>query len=1014
LANGHTVFVESSAHPVLVQPISEIVVHAEADAVVTGSLRRDEGGPRRLFTSMAELFVRGVHVDWSGVLAAGADASRVDLPTYAFDHQHYWIQLTGTANDATSLGLTSTDHPLLGAVVPLPQSDGLVLTSRLSLRTHAWLADHAIGGAVVVPGTIYVDLAVQAGDEFGCGVLEELVIWSPLVLPEQGGVRVQVAVSGAGPNGSRTVDVYSLRDDAGQGEWTRHATGLLSTAAWAGGTTPAVDFAAWPPAGAKPVAIDDFYSNLAARGYVYGPAFQGLRGVWRRGDELFAEAVLPPGQRENAGRFGIHPALLDAALQTNAFANADDDRKVLPFAWKGLVLHAQGASALRVRVAPSGPDALSFQAADEAGDLVLTMDSLVSLPVTAQQLGDGAAGRESRDSLFRVEWARLPAPGGAAAPASWTPLATAGDVAALTAREAMPPVAVLTATTDDGEDPLGLTTRVLSVVQAWLAATPGQDAVPLVVATRGAMPASGDADVTDPAGAAVWGLIQAAQAENPDRIVLVDLDPAGSADAGPVLGPVLATGEPRVAVRGTALSAPRLARVAIAEDTVKAEATPVFDPDGTVLITGGTGSLGAMVARHLVAEHGVRHLVLASRRGPDAEGAAELAAGLAEAGAAVTVTACDVADRDAVAALLAAVPAGHPLTGVVHTAGVLDDGVIGALTPERLEYVFGPKVTAIRHLDELTRDMDLSVFAVFSSAAGVFGSAGQGNYGAANAFLDGLMARRRADGLPGVSMAWGLWQQAGGMTADLSQADQARMSRGGVLPLGSAEGMRLFDAALRMPTALAVPIKLDLRALRADAAAGSAMRPLLRGLLNLRRKTSRAASGDNGRLAARLAGLAPQEQEALLLDLVRTQVAIVLGHAGPASVGAEKAFKDAGFDSLTSVELRNRLREATGLTLTPTVVFDYPTPLALARHLHGELFPDGVTVGLDADEARLRRTLASLPLARIRAAGLLDALVRLVELADREPAIGALDDADETAVADLSVDDLVQLALGDK
>ncbi|MEU9640323.1 beta-ketoacyl reductase, partial [Streptomyces tendae] len=222
-------------------------------------------------------------------------------------------------------------------------------------------------------------------------------------------------------------------------------------------------------------------------------------------------------------------------------------------------------------------------------------------------------------------------------------------------------------------------------------------------------------------------------------------------------------------------------------------------------------------------------------------------------------------------------------------------------------------------------------------AAGVFGSAGQGNYGAANAFLDGLMAKRRADGLPGVSMAWGLWEQTGGMTADLSQTDHARMSRGGVLPLGSAEGMRLFDAALRMPTALAVPIKLDLRALRAEGAAGSAMQPLLRGLLNLRRKTSRAASDDNGRLAAKLAGLAPQEQEALLLDLVRTQVAIVLGHTRAATVGAEKAFKDAGFDSLTSIQLRNRLREATGLNLTPTVVYDYPTPLTLARHLHGEV-----------------------------------------------------------------------------
>ncbi|MBK3636835.1 acyltransferase domain-containing protein, partial [Streptomyces sp. MBT97] len=636
LAGGHTVFVESSAHPVLVQPISEIVVRAEADAVVTGSLRREDGGPRRLFTSMAELFVRGVHVDWNGVLAAGTDAHHVDLPTYAFDHRHYWIQLTGTADDAASLGLTGTDHPLLGAVVPLPQSDGLVLTSRLSLRTHPWLADHAIAGAVVVPGTIYVDLAVRAGDEFGCGVLDELVIESPLVLPEQGGVRIQVAVSGAGPGGSRTVDVYSLReetsDGAGQGEWTRHATGLLSRAARADAATPAVDFAAWPPAGAQPVAIDGFYPDLAARGYAYGPAFQGLRGVWRRGDELFAEAVLPPEQRENADRFGIHPALLDAALHTNAFANPDDDRRVLPFAWNGLVLHALGAPALRVRVAPSGPDALSFQAADETGGLVLTMDSLVSLPVAAEQLGSGAAGRDSRDSLFRVEWTLLPAPEGAAAPASWASLASVDDVTALAARETRPPVAVLTATTGDGEDPLGLTTRVVAVVQAWLAAAPALDAVPLVVVTRGAVPATGDADVTDPAGAAVWGLVRAAQAENPDRIVLVDLDPAGSAGAGPVLGPVLATGEPLVAVRGTALSAPRLIRAAAveteraaaaaadagAETRTRTESTYAFVPGGTVLVTGGTGSLGAVVARYLVAEHGVRHLLLVSRRGPGA------------------------------------------------------------------------------------------------------------------------------------------------------------------------------------------------------------------------------------------------------------------------------------------------------------------------------------------------------------------------------------------------------------
>ncbi|WTL70189.1 SDR family NAD(P)-dependent oxidoreductase [Streptomyces sp. NBC_01518] len=953
LAGGHTVFVESSAHPVLVQPISEIVDRADADAVVTGSLRRDEGGTRRLFTSMAELFVRGVHVDWSGILTAGPDAGRIDLPTYAFDHQHYWIQLTGTAVDAASLGLSGTDHPLLGAVVPLPQSDGLVLTSRLSLRTHPWLADHAIGGVVVVPGTVYVDLAVRAGDEFGCAVLEELVIEAPLVLPEQGGVRVQVAVGGAGPNGSRTVDVYSLReeaaDEAGQGEWTRHATGLLSIAAPVADPKPAVDFAAWPPAGAQPVAIDDFYPDLVARGYAYGPAFQGLRGVWRRGDELFAEAALPPEQRENADRFGIHPALLDAALHTNAFANPDDDRKVLPFAWNGLVLHALGASALRVRVAPSGPDALSFQAADETGDLVLTMDSLVSLPVTAEQLDAGAAGRDSRDSLFRVEWTPLPAPEGAAAPASWAPLATADDVTTLAARESLPPVAVLTATTGDGEDPLGLTTRVVAVVQAWLAAAPGLDAVPLVVATRGAVPAGGDADVTDAAGAAVWGLIRAAQAENPDRIVLVDLDPAGSAGAGPVLGPVLATGEPLVAVRGTALSAPRLVRAtaAPAEPQAESGATYVFDPEGTVLVTGGTGSLGAMVARHLVDEHGVRHLALVSRSGPAAEGAAELVAELSESGAVVTLAACDVADRDAVAALLAAVPAEHPLTGVVHLAGVLDDGVIGALTPERIEGVFAPKVSAVRHLDELTRELapGLASFTVFSSAAALLGSAGQGSYAAANSFLDALMAQRRAAGLPGVSMAWGLWRQSTGLTAHLSETDQARMSRGGVLPLAPAEALALLDTGLRGEHALLVPIKLDLRSLRADASSGGTVPHLLRSLVRSGRRLARAGASDGSDLVRRLAGLPDAEQEAVLLGIVQAEATAVLGFNAAELAQGTRGFSEIGFDSLTAVELRNRLGAATGVKLPATLIFDYPTPVALARYLREELGDDTAGAG---------------------------------------------------------------------
>ncbi|XDV63634.1 type I polyketide synthase [Streptomyces sp. R33] len=951
LTQGHGVFVEVSAHPVLVQPITETVdkTDTDTDVVVTGSLRREDGGLRRLFASMAELFVRGVALDWAAVLPAGTASARIDLPTYAFDHQHYWIQMAGSATDAASLGLTGADHPLLGAVVQLPQSDGLVFTSRLSLRTHPWLAGHAIGGVVIIPGTMYVDLAVRAGDEFGYGVLEELVIESPLVLPEQGGVRLQVAVGGPGETGSRTVDVYSQREDAvgegGANEWTRHATGLLAASSATRKTAQAYDFAAWPPPGAEPVEVGTFYTDLLERGYAYGPAFQGLRAVWRRGDEVFAEAVLPEEQREEAGKFGMHPALLDAALHTNAFANPDDDRQVLPFAWNGLVLHAVGASALRVRVAPCGPDALSFQAADETGGMVLTMDSLVSLPVSTDQLG-AAAGDESRDSLFGVEWTELPPAEGAEPAPSWAAVSGADDVLALAGSAAVPAVAVLQAVTGaDGEDAvLESTSRVLEVVQAWLAGT-GLEESRLVVVTRGAVPA-GDGKVTDPAGSAVWGLVRAAQAENPDRIILIDTDPASGDGAVPVLGAVLAGGEPQVAVRGAALSVPRLVR---AGGEVPEEPA-VFRAGGTVLVTGGTGALGGLVARHLVTRHGVRHLLLAGRRGPAAEGVQELVAELGELGAAVSVAACDVSDRGQVEALLASVPAEHPLTGVVHLAGVLDDGVIATLTPERLAKVFAPKVDAVRHLDELTRGLDLDAFIVFSSAASLMGSAGQGNYAAANAFLDGLVAGRRAAGLPALSLAWGLWEQSNGLTAHLSAVDQARMSRGGVLAMTPSEGLHIFDVGLHADQALLVPIKLDLKTMRSQAAAGGGVPHLLRGLVRASRRVARAAAGDSSGLVRRLAGLSAAEQESILLTVVQAESGNVLGFSGPELAQGTRGFSDIGFDSLTAVELRNRLSAATGVKLPATLIFDYPTPVALARHLREEL-GDAAAAGTPAAAA---------------------------------------------------------------
>ncbi|MEV4057770.1 type I polyketide synthase [Amycolatopsis sp. NPDC049688] len=886
---GGTLFVELGPGAALSALVGET-----AGAPCVPALRDDRPEEQTLLASVAGLFVRGVAVGWDAVLPPAA--GWVNLPTYAFDRRNYWLSGTGTATDAASLGQATAGHPMLGAVVRLPRFDGLVFTSRLSLRTHPWLADHAIGGAVLVAGTGLVELAVRAGDEAGCPVLEELVIEAPLVVPEQGGVRVQVAVGAPGETGVRTVDVYSLREDQeGDETWTRHATGTLTPAAPA--PRPGYDFTAWPPPGAQRIEVGDFYADLADRGYAYGPVFQGLHTVWQRGDEVFAEVALPEDRHEEAGRFGIHPGLLDSGLHAGMLkvaATPEDELgpPALPFAWNGLVLHAAGAAALRVRLVFGGPNTVSLEAADTTGGLVVTADSLVSRPVAAEQLD--ATPSVTRDSLFRVVWTELP------------PAAAEGPVTEVFE-------------VPSGADAFDVTSRVLEVVQAWLASAPAGDPR-LVIVTRGAVPAD-DRTVLDPAAAAVWGLVRSAQAENPDRFVLLDLD--HDADVTAVLGPVLATGEPQVAVRGTTFTAPRLARA-------EATAAPArFDRDSTVLVS-GAGSLGALVARHLVTRHDVRRLVLASRRGPDAEGVTELVAELTGAGASVAVVACDLADRDQVAALLET----HRPTGIVHTAGVLDDGVIEALTPERLAKVFAPKVAAVRHLDELTRDGEVTTFAVFSSASGVFGSAGQGNYAAANAYLDAVVANRQAAGRPGTSLAWGMWQQDDGMTAHLGQSDQARASRSGVLAITATEGMDLFDAAVGSGQALLVPLKLDLKSTRA---ARAEVPPLLRGLVRAGRQQARAAATSTGGLLQDLAGRTPAEQEALLLDLVRGQVALVLGHTGPESVLENTVFSDAGFDSLTAVELRNRLRETTGLKLPATLVFDYPTPVALARHLRDEL-----------------------------------------------------------------------------
>ena len=377
-----------------------------------------------------------------------------------------------------------------------------------------------------------------------------------------------------------------------------------------------------------------------------------------------------------------------------------------------------------------------------------------------------------------------------------------------------------------------------------------------------------------------------------------------------------------------------------------------LDPDGTVLVTGGTGMLGTLLARHLVTQHGVRHLVLTSRSGPAAPGASELIAELAEQGATATVVGCDAADATQVAALLAALPAEHPLTGVVHAAGVLDDGVLHTLTPERLDTVFRPKITAATVLHELTRDLDLAAFVLFSSASATLGSPGQANYAAANAYLDALAQHRRAEGLPAVSLGWGLWEQASAMTGHLSDHDRARAGS----RISAEQGLALFDAALGSPRSHLVPMPLDLAALsRAEPVPA-----LLRGLVRptVRRAAAAAAPGDVS-LADRLARLPEPEQFRVVLDRVRAQAAAVLGHRGPELIGAGKAFRDLGFDSLTAVELRNRLAAVTGVRLPATLVFDHPTPNELTARLLADLRPATAQDPLDGLSAELEALLAA-------------------------------------------------------
>ena len=493
---GATRFLEVGPGGGLTSSIEECLDKAAGDAVASVPLlRKDRPEPDSLMAGVARAFVSGVAVDWRATLPG---AGFVELPTYAFERRRFWLSADDAAVDAEGLGLSASEHALLGAVVDLPTSGGVVLTGRLSAGSQGWLADHAVGGVVIFPGAGFVEMVIRAGDEVGCSVVEELTLAAPLVIPATGSVAVQVVVEGADESGKRGVSVLS-RADAHSG-WTLHAEGIVAP----GAAAPGADLGAWPPPGATAVDIDGLYERLAARGYGYGPAFQGLTAMWRRGDEIFADVSLPEDAGVSPAGFGVHPAVLDATLHAVIVATeADHDDKdgvLVPFSWQGVSLHAAGASSVRARIVPSGPSSVSVELADSLGLPVLSVAAMVARPVSRQQLTAAVSG-SGPDRIFEVVWSP-------AAPGSPT------ETPSYDVFESQP--------ADD--DALGSaylrTHEALAALQCWL---DEHDSGTLVVSTRGAVGRSGE-DVTDLAGAAVWGLVRSAQTEHPGRIVLVDSD----------------------------------------------------------------------------------------------------------------------------------------------------------------------------------------------------------------------------------------------------------------------------------------------------------------------------------------------------------------------------------------------------------------------------------------------------------------------------------------------------------
>ena len=783
---------------------------------VLGSLRRGEGSVECFLGYLCGAYACGVGVDW-GVLFSSGVGRRVELPTYAFQRKRYWLRSGGVLGDAGSLGMSVVEHPLLGSSLDLAGGgEGWLFAGRLSLRDVPWLEDHVVLDTVILPGVVFVELALVAAQSIGLGEIEEITLLAPLVLEEQRPVQLQLAVSEPDQDGRCELAVYS-RVQSGGGDlggsdqqWTQHATGILS------GVLRRVpgeleEFAdrVWPPDGAEELQTGSFYDRAAETGYDYGPAFQGLKAAWRHADDIYAEAVLQDDQLGEANSYCIHPALLDAALHIALLTALDElgsQEAQIPFTFSGVRLYARGASSLRVHLSNPNNDSNDSDgessdvrvsgvlAVDAGGMPVLSIDAMRTRPVERGAL-QAAKHRGGLEDLYELQWVELSTTtassngstpriavldpehpqnkpkdqthkdqthkdqaggdltggdltggdltggggsglagmlgegvslerygsldglrsaleGGVSLP-EYVVVGVGGLVGSVGQRAAVGGVGQRAAVGGGLLDAIHVVSEcVLGLLQGWLAGECFGGAR-LVFVSEGALVVREGED-PDLLQAPLVGLLRSAHSEHPERFSLIDIDHSPASHGQ--LSSALATGQSELAIRDGSLYVPRLARIKTSGSVSESVALRSLDPEGTVLVSGGTGGLGAVLARHLVGVHGVRRLVLLSRSGLGADGAGELLEGLTGLGCEVQIVACDVCDRGALERLVADIPVEHPLSMVVHTAGVLDDGVISSLDGERLRSVMAPKIEGALYLHELTQHSERCEFVLFSSS----------------------------------------------------------------------------------------------------------------------------------------------------------------------------------------------------------------------------------------------------------------------------------------------------------